>query len=367
MDPVRIAVDGVIFQWQAARPLGISRMWLNLLPALSAALPGASLTLLRRGPFSPQLPALHELEIPPYPQGRPEAFPADDACLAETCARLRADVFLSTYYTRAPGLPNVLLVCDLIPEVLGLDLSQPEWIAKRRAIGAASGFVAISYSTRRDLLRCYGLDPARVRVAWLGVAPVFRPSQAGEIRGVLRRWSVTYPYFLLVGKRGGYKNGLAALRAAADLAASQGFGIFAAGGEDLLPDEAPYARLCPFTAASWLPDHELAAAYSGALALVHPSRHEGFGLPVLEAMACGCPAIAGHASSLPEVGGDAVLYVDPESPPAIARAMTDVQRPELRTRLIEAGLRRARQFTWDKTAALVAEAIEAAAAAPLRT
>jgi glycosyltransferase involved in cell wall biosynthesis len=98
-------------------------------------------------------------------------------------------------------------------------------------------------------------------------------------------------------------------------------------------------------------DRELGALYKNAICLAHPSFYEGFGLPPLEAMACGCPVIASHVASLPEICGNAVAYCDPNSPEDIAlkiRRLSD--SPELRKELVEKGIERARSFTWRKSA-----------------
>lgn len=99
-----------------------------------------------------------------------------------------------------------------------------------------------------------------------------------------------------------------------------------------------------------LNDEELQCAYSGALALSYPSRYEGFGLPVLEGMACSCPVITTRASSLPEVGGDAVIYVDPDSVDEMHQALLDVQNASTRADLIARGLRQAENFSWSRMA-----------------
>jgi alpha-1,3-rhamnosyl/mannosyltransferase len=99
-------------------------------------------------------------------------------------------------------------------------------------------------------------------------------------------------------------------------------------------------------------DEDLAKLYSGALALVYPSTYEGFGLPILEAMACGCPVICSHSASLPEVAGNAALYL---KDPANALELSDLLKTiasskSLRSALIEGGRRRAALFSWDQTA-----------------
>jgi len=106
-----------------------------------------------------------------------------------------------------------------------------------------------------------------------------------------------------------------------------------------------------------LSDAELKVAYSGAIALVYPSKYEGFGLPVLEAMACGCPVIACNTSSIPEVGGEAVLYIEPDDVDGLTAALQTVQDPAVRDRLIAAGLIQARQFSWKQMADTVSEAL----------
>jgi alpha-1,3-rhamnosyl/mannosyltransferase len=109
----------------------------------------------------------------------------------------------------------------------------------------------------------------------------------------------------------------------------------------------------PIRRLGYVPDDQLPALYAGARALAMPSRYEGFGLPCLEAMACGTPVVAAAAGALPETVGDAALLVNPEDPDAFSAALvTAASDEQAREPLIEAGLRRAASFTWTRTAEL---------------
>jgi hypothetical protein len=114
-----------------------------------------------------------------------------------------------------------------------------------------------------------------------------------------------------------------------------------------------------------LSDEELSAAYSGAVALVYPSQYEGFGLPVLEAIACGCPVITCPNASIPEVAGEAALYVNDDDVDGLANALCDVQKPNVRNSLIAAGLEQAKKFSWSKMAKTVSSALIDATLLPL--
>jgi len=345
----RIVVDGVIFQLQAERPLGVSRVWSNMLPRLTEMLPDFEIVMLRRKGHPLPPIGLREVEVPVYPYAGPEnLFDEDEAMLEKICSEMGAGLFLSTYYSHARGIPNVLTLYDMIPAMMGFDLSQPQWVAKRRAIEKASAFISISDSTRRDLARFYPANQKPVHVAHLGVTSAFRPASPQEIAFFQAKYKTDAPYFLLVGNRGLYKNAVPFLEAFTRLPENKNLQIIAIGGEAyLLPAEAPYANHCSIHFIPWLPDEELRAAYSGALALVYPSRYEGFGLPILEAMACGCPVITTKLSSIPEVAGDAALYIDPDSVSSIHEALKQILMPQVRDKLFEKGLARAKTFRWE--------------------
>lgn len=198
-----------------------------------------------------------------------------------------------------------------------------------RAARGARRVIAVSERTKRDLVELYGISPERIAVTPHGVDPAFTPG--GDGHG---------SYLLFVGAIQRRKNPLAAVGAAVEL----GMPLVVAG-PSREPDLARELERRGADLRGYVEKPELAALYRGAACLVLPSRYEGFGLPVLEAMACGTPVVAHPDLALQEVAGDAALYAEPGGlAEAIRRALAD------RERLSAAGLERARLFSWDETA-----------------
>ena len=198
-----------------------------------------------------------------------------------------------------------------------------------RSARRADRVVAVSERTREDLVELYGIDEKKIRVIPHGVDPAFAPGD-GAAEG----------YLLFVGAVQRRKDPRAALEAAVDL----GMPLVVAGPERE-PELAKELRELGADLRGYVEKDELARLYRGAVCLVLPSRYEGFGLPLLEALASGTPVVATPEPALVEVAGDAVVYADAgDLPGAIMRAID--QRDELRT----AGLARARQFSWAEAA-----------------
>lgn len=350
---MNIVIDMCIFQLQQQRPAGISRFWIDFIPELKKGLQGHNITLLQRG-MSPIPEGIRDTNIcylPWYAMGPSNRLDADDSILSDACENLHADVFMSTYYTRATGVLNVLRIHDMIPELFHWDLTQPEWMSKRRAIEAADAFVCTSLCTANDLVRIYHSQPDTVRVSYTAAARHFHPSTLEEVNAFREKYKISKPYFLMVGNHSHYKNGVNAVKAyelSGNLQSRYELVI--------VGSEVRYVGVSKrVVQIGWLLDNELCAAYTGAEALVYPSAYEGFGLPVLEAMRCGCPSIIGNVASLPEVAGDTAIYIDPNDADSIQEGMLNVVHvPELRDKV----LARAQTFSWEKVVDVYEKVLE---------
>lgn len=349
-----LVVDGVFFQLAQS---GIARIWRALLPLLSQRL-DMPVVLLDRGGINMTPPGV---EVVPFPTYKSSKFnPADSQLLEQVCQHYGAEVFVSTYYSTPLETPSLLMVYDMIPERMHFDMSAREWREKELAIAHARRHVCISRNTRADLLSCYPeLNQDNTTVAYCGVDPsVFHPRSADAVEALRQQLGLDRPYFIFVGSRvqsKNYKNASHFFEAVATLSQVD-FDVLCVGGEKeaggSLIDTAGH-RIVQID----LDDEQLATAYGGALALVYPSLYEGFGLPVAEAMASGCPVICTHRGSLVEVAGDAAIEISGLDIAEMTRAMQQVRDPEFRAALIERGKNHSIQFRWETMADQVARSI----------
>jgi glycosyltransferase involved in cell wall biosynthesis len=341
----------------------------ELIPALIAAAPQARFTAFvnreaaaaKDGPWGELLPAV---TVPVRARDRVQWVFGEQALLPRLAARAGVDLVHSLAST-APlrgRFRRVVTVHDLIyaryPEAhagvrdLGMKLLVP-WAVRR-----SHRVIADSHSTRSDLVQLLGAAPGRVDVAPLGLGTVRRadPAPAEELRARFdlgeRRVVLT-----LSAKRP-HKNLLALIGALARIPPAERPLLVLPGyptaHEAELREHAAHAGVTPDVRfLSWISAPELEGLWALADAFVFPSLYEGFGLPVLEAMARGVPVACSNASSLPEIAGEAALLFDPHDQDAIAQALLELLADSaLRARLRARGLERAGSFTWERTAKL---------------
>jgi glycosyltransferase involved in cell wall biosynthesis len=241
----------------------------------------------------------------------------------------------------------------------------------RRAIRHATRIVTVSDSVRDDIVKALRVDPRRIVRIHHGVAPRFRPAAPDAIRAFRERRGLARPYLLFVGNLEPRKNLPGLLRAFREVRRRHAgpldlvvTGQVAWLSRPLLRDLGTEDLGESVRTTGFLPPGDLPVLYSGAEAFVFPTLGEGFGLPVLEAMACGTPVITSNLSCLPEVAGDAAVLCDPHAIDSISEAILSILTdPGRREDLVRRGLARAAGFTWERTARETLAAYAAAVAA----
>jgi glycosyltransferase involved in cell wall biosynthesis len=279
----------------------------------------------------------------------------------------RLDLYHSPDFTlppTLPGTPTLLTVHDLS---FARDPGSASPALKRflddvvpRSVSKATRVLADSGATRADLIDLYGTYPDKIEVLYSGVGAQFRPVEdAAALQLVRAKYRLgAMPYILSVGALHARKNYGRLIQAFARLESGlrDALRLVIAGGREWSSDkilaEPERQGLAPQVLfPGYVADEDLPALYSAASAFAYPSLYEGFGLPVLEAMACGVPVITSSVSCLPEVAGGAAVLVDPldvnDIADALGRVLTDVG---LRAELVAKGRARAAQFTWAKAA-----------------
>ncbi|MBD3305806.1 glycosyltransferase [candidate division KSB3 bacterium] len=246
--------------------------------------------------------------------------------------------------------PIVLTVYDMIYEKFHTTLQDAEWHIhmKQKAIQAAQAIICISEHTKHDLLERYAVPEQKVRVIYL----------ASELTLEAMNGSETVPprpYYLYVGSRAWYKNFDGLLQAFAKAVSVQADMSLCVVGPPLAEPETSmlgaYGLQDHVDYYGYVSDHHLAKLYNQSIALIYPSFYEGFGIPPLEAMACGTAVIASNTSSLPEVIGNAGMLFDPYALDELTEMLLFLRKnPTERAKFVERGRQRVKQFSWETTA-----------------
>ncbi len=281
--------------------------------------------------------------------GAVDVFYSPDFLLPPTFAKRKLVTVHDLSYVRVPE-------CFPAPLLNYLNRAVP------RSVARADMILADAASTQRDLIDVYRVPPEKIRVLYSGVDPRFHPDVSASAMARVREWTHGKPYLLSVSTIQPRKNYVRLIEAFSKILNSKfqipnsDLQLVISGAKGWMFEEVFQAVerlnlrdrvLFP----DFVSDDDLPALYAGATLFVYPSLYEGFGLPVAEAMACGAPVVSSNASSLPEVGGDAVLYFDPRDVDAMAetirRALSDESlRNDLRAR----GIAQAKKFSWEKAA-----------------
>jgi mannosyltransferase len=343
---MNLVLDNIIFSLQRAG--GISVYWYELLrrmtrdrlPIKMVEHPCATSNIFRKKLDFDRGILIDDRPSPPW-LSRYLAYPA---------AGGGQFLYHSSYYRR-PQLvraTNVVTVYDFTYERFRRGV--PRWahsMQKKAAVKAANGIICISESTKRDLLGFYPETPeSKIHVIHLGASELYKPLEP-EDRQLLPPALLDAPFVLFVGARDSYKNFRLALES---LAALPGYWLVSVGGGELKPSEAELSQKLLQGRHMHLPavDNErLNLFYNCAHALLYPSSYEGFGIPIIEAMAAGCPVIAANVSAIPEACGDAGVLVDDIRQDAFADQILKLENAEFRSDRIGKGYAQAKRFSWE--------------------
>lgn len=267
--------------------------------------------------------------------------------------RIKPDIVHETYYSHVvptDTLPRVLTVYDMIHErypqmFTGADIAIPAY--KATAVARADHVIAISDKTKDDLIRFLAVPEGKISV--IPLASALEPPPAEEYLDVPQK----RPFLLYVGLRSGVKNFAGLLRAYTDSPfLRRNYDLVCAGGGPFTAAECKNIRqggVDDRVKYMKVDDSLLKRLYTSADLFIYPSLYEGFGLPLLEAMGCGCPVVCSNTSSMPEIAGDAACYFDPEESEQIREVMervliSDSERKHMKNR----GYLRMKMFTWEK-------------------
>jgi len=351
----KVVVDGLIYESQAFG--GISRLWSEILPRMCALDDSLRVILLTCGRIRRPPPEHAHLRHRPI-------LPIDDLfrrpSMREFIFRValtgeRQGIWHSTYYTTSSVWrgPRVVTVPDMIHELFPRPFRSPldeDFMRqKRRCVQEADMVICISANTRSDLLTLYGIPAERTCVIPLACSEGFRVLEGCNGPD----GSTGRPYLLYVGERYHYKGFETLMRAYSAWARRDEVDLIVVGPGWSRRESKELTRLRidkGVILAGRVDDHALCRLYNRALTLVVPSLYEGFGLPLLEAMACGCPIVASRIPSTVEAAGDCPFYCEPGNEESLLIALDAAQEEGKPSPRIIRGLERVKQFSWSNTA-----------------
>ena len=366
---MRLAING----WFWNQPnTGSGQTVRYLLPALLEQQPELEIMLVVPGRTNrPDTPLPDRVSWVPTPTrpGNLGKLWFEQVTFPRLCRQLQADLAHVPYFASPlePSIPTVVTIHDVIPLVLpayrGNVLVRMYTALVAAAAGRARVILTDSHASRRDIVTRLRVAPERVRVVYLAPAPHYQPIEDdAQLAVVRRRYNLPEAFMLWLSGFDVRKNARAVLCAHTwvHAALEDAYPLVMAGAlpardTRFFPDPRRIAAELGLEQAVRFIGHideaDKPAVYSAATLFIYPSRYEGFGLPILEAMACGTPVVTSNVTSLPELAGAAAFQLDPDDTRGMAGAMIALcTEPELRCALREKGLQQAAGFTWYKTA-----------------
>jgi glycosyltransferase involved in cell wall biosynthesis len=363
---MRIGIDATPLPPQ---PVGAGNYIIQLIRALTQAQFDDQLVIFAQ-PYGPELinlPAKEMIEWHIVEEMSPgKRLVWEQTQFSGLIHRSRIDLLHSLHYTKPIRLPcaSVVTFHDMTfffyPQ---LHTQTKRWffpVAMRISARQADGIITVSKSTRKDAIQLLGIDPGKIFATQLGVDPMFRVIEGeAALRDIAAKYGLPKKFMLYLGTIEPRKN-LPTLIEAFNMLVEKGLqqklvlaGKFGWMYEEVLTLVRDYGLKDHIIFPGYVEQDDLPMVYNLASLFVYPTIYEGFGLPVLEAMACGVPVVTSDIASLPEIVGEAGLLVLPGDVNALFEAILQVMNDEeLRTNLRRAGIQRAKNFRWERTAEL---------------
>jgi len=361
---VNVVVDGIIYELQSHG--GISRLFSEILPRMCQADETLNITLLMSGQSQQTLPRHPHIHIRSTPRierflqpRRVWRYPI--RMLKEWWLRLYIErtedkIWHSTYFTMPKMWRGAIVVTvhdmahELYPDLFKTIGAKRFREQKRRCVLSADAVICVSENTKRDLQRFYGVGSDKIWVVPNGYSDTF-----SRLTSVTKKMEapISSPFLLYVGSRSHYKNFGHLIQAYSVWHHRREVNLVAVGQEwssdemEMLTRLGIYDRVCLLDKVD---DEALCYLYNTAVALVYPSLYEGFGIPLLEAMACGCPIVASRIPATVEVAGDCPVYFDPREVEDLVLALDKVLSEGRDSPRSLAGLERVKNFSWQRTA-----------------
>ena len=360
---MEVIVDSVIYQLQSRG--GISRLYSEILPRMCEMDDSLRITLLTRPALVQPLPTHRQINLctPPVERylrpsrlWKPIMPQVKQLVKRWQLGQTKNKIWHSTYYTMLEGWRgrSVVTVPDMIHELFADQFDEPYNIQlrelKKLSIMNADAVIAISHTTREDMRRMYGLEPDRIHVVHLAASDEFRLVNNPE----LLCHQIMEPFLLYVGSRAHYKDFGGLVRAFSIWPFRKEIDLVVVGPEWSEEETRILERLDIRDRVRLLADISdgvLCSLYNRAVALVYPSFHEGFGIPLLEAMRCGCPIVASRIPSTLEIAGDCPIYFEPGDVDGLLEALNRALSEGRESDRVRNGFEWAEQYSWDSTAA----------------